>query len=240
MPTSPRFTVVLVLLVALGCGERYELPPAPGSIEGRIHYDGPPVDRITSGESTDPNCPSEIDITPVAVNNDGTLRNTYVYLREGVENAPAPPEANNTAVVRTRECQYDTRLLAIRRGQSVFFDDTGARTLHNPHPLGIYRRVFAAGPLPGPRNTVRFKHTFVAEQVRCDVHKWMVMYVAVLDHPFYDVTGNEGSFRLNSVPAGEYTIASWHESLGELTRTVRVEPGETSIMNFVYSPEEER
>jgi len=47
-------------------------------------------------------------------------------------------------------------------------------------------------------------HTFSTKEVmvpfKCDVHGWMNAYVGVLDHPFYAVTGADGSFSLKGCP----------------------------------------
>ena len=52
---------------------------------------------------------------------------------------------------------------------------------------------------------------------KCDVHPWMTGYVAVTDHPFFAVTGDDGSFTIPNVPAGTYTIEAWHERFGTPT-----------------------
>jgi hypothetical protein len=65
----------------------------------------------------------------------------------------------------------------------------------------------------GPSSIVKFK---------CDVHPWMTGYVAVTDHPFFAVTGDDGSFTIPNVPAGTYTIEAWHERFGSTTADVKV------------------
>ena len=69
-------------------------------------------------------------------------------------------------------------------------------------------------------------HVFSTPEVmvpfKCDVHKWMNAFVGVLDHPFYAVTGTDGSFALEGLPPGTYTIEAWHEKLGTQTQTVTI------------------
>ena len=49
-------------------------------------------------------------------------------------------------------------------------------------------------------------HTFTAKEVmvpfKCDVHGWMNAYVGVLDHPYFAVTGADGTFELKGLPPG--------------------------------------
>jgi hypothetical protein len=59
-----------------------------------------------------------------------------------------------------------------------------------------------------------------------------------MEHPFYAVTGTDGTFTLKGLPPGEYEIAAMHESSRfELTPeriTVSVKAGETKQIEFVY------
>jgi hypothetical protein len=67
-------------------------------------------------------------------------------------------------------------------------------------------------------------------QIKCDVHLWMQAYCVVLDHPYYAVTGTDGTYSIEGLPAGAYTVRFWHERLGEQTHDVTVaEDGETTI-----------
>jgi len=70
------------------------------------------------------------------------------------------------------------------------------------------------------------------------VHRWMTAFVGVVKHPYFAVSGREGTFKIQNVPAGTHTIRAWHERFGELTRTVRVRPGATVTVDFAYTGNE--
>ena len=74
-------------------------------------------------------------------------------------------------------------------------------------------------------------------RVGCDVHPWMGAWIVVMDHPYYVVTGPDGSFKLENVPAGTYTLAVWHERLGKLQVEVTVAPGKESRVDFKLKSE---
>ena len=73
----------------------------------------------------------------------------------------------------------------------------------------------------------------------CDVHRWMNSYIGIVNHPFFDVSSSAGVFGIENVPAGSYRIHAWHETLGELTRSVQIRAGETIMADIEYSPSEE-
>jgi hypothetical protein len=73
---------------------------------------------------------------------------------------------------------------------------------------------------------------------RCFMHPWMVAYVHVMEHPYYAITGTDGTFTLKGLPPGEYEIAAMHESsrfeLAPERVKVTVAAGETKAIEFVY------
>ena len=71
--------------------------------------------------------------------------------------------------------------------------------------------------------------------VRCDVHGWMQAYIGVVDHPYFAVSGSNGSFSIPDVPAGSYTMTAWHEEYGTMTASVTVTAGGTAEVSFDYN-----
>src|SRR5262249_12980563 len=54
--------------------------------------------------------------------------------------------------------------------------------------------------------------------VNCDSHPWMHAYLMVFDHPFCAITGEDGSFEITGVPAGEQKLVlTLPERVGYLT-----------------------
>jgi hypothetical protein len=47
----------------------------------------------------------------------------------------------------------------------------------------------------------------------CNIHDWMIAYVAVLPTPFFQVTGNDGRAVLKDLPPGHFTVETWHPAL---------------------------
>ena len=53
--------------------------------------------------------------------------------------------------------------------------------------------------------------------VACDIHPWMHGHVMIFDHPFFAVTGPDGSFEIKGVPAGDQNVVVWQEGVGYVT-----------------------
>ena len=56
-------------------------------------------------------------------------------------------------------------------------------------------------------------------QLKCDIHPWMETWVYVSDNSLFAVTGADGKFSIEGVPAGSYEIEVWHPHLGKKTAT---------------------
>lgn len=70
--------------------------------------------------------------------------------------------------------------------------------------------------------------------VKCDQHGFMRAYIVVLEHPYYAVTGDGGSFELRDVPPGTYTLEVWHEKLGKRQQKVTVKSGKVETVELTY------
>ena len=71
--------------------------------------------------------------------------------------------------------------------------------------------------------------------VRCDVHGWMNAYIGVVEHPYFGVSGENGSVSLAGLPPGDYVIEAWHERFGTTTTSVTVATGETAEISFDFT-----
>ncbi len=58
--------------------------------------------------------------------------------------------------------------------------------------------------------------------VRDTDHPWPRAYLAVFDHPYFAVTKPDGSFTIDGVPPGTYTLVTWHERTGRMEQPLAV------------------
>jgi hypothetical protein len=105
---------------------------------------------------------------------------------------------------------------------------------HNLHPVPINNREWNKSQFPGMHVEVTLAREEIAIPVKCNVHPWMKSYISVFKHPYFAITGKNGSFEFSNLPPGTYTIQVWHEKLGTATQKITVGPAATKQMEFVF------
>ena len=251
-----RFHTLLMLaalLPAAACGGGSEsaapATPAPtvspvdpataGSIAGRISFEGTPPAPQPIRMNSDPTCESQsagATSEALIVGPEGGLQNVFVYVRDGLGDL-AFPIPSTPILLDQQGCRYVPHVLGAQVGQTVEVLNSDP-TLHNVHAVPTANSEFNIGqPLPGMKHTHVFSASEVMVPFKCDVHPWMTAYIGVLDHPFFAVTGADGTFELQGLPPGTYTIEAWHETLGTRTQSVTVAEQEaTGDVTFSFAP----
>jgi uncharacterized protein (DUF2141 family) len=68
--------------------------------------------------------------------------------------------------------------------------------------------------------------------VKCNIHPWMRSYIAVVGHPFFAVTGDDGTFTIKGLPPGTYTVEMVHEKYGKQEQQITVGAKESKTADF--------
>jgi hypothetical protein len=89
-------------------------------------------------------------------------------------------------------------------------------------------------PTKGKEDVVTFDKQEVMIKVRCDIHDWMNAYVGVVSHPYFAVTGSDGTIELKNLPPGSFTIEAWHEVCGAQTREIKLADKGSETIEFTF------
>ncbi len=209
-----------------------------GSITGTITYDGSVPKLRPYDMAADPDCAKKHGggkaANQMLVLGDGNaLANIFVQIK----NAPAGDhKAPSTAVeIDQNGCIYVPRVVGVMAGQPLKFKNSDG-ILHNVHGLPQENREFNIGMPPSlTEKDVSFNKPEPAIRVKCDDHPWMNSYVAVMTHPYFAVTGTDGTFSIDNVPDGTYEVEAWHEKLPAMTGEATVSGGAATV-DFSFKP----
>jgi hypothetical protein len=185
----------------------------------------------------EPTCKSKSPnaVDPVVVVNQGLLANVFVYVKSGLPPGGSYPAPTNAVVLDQSGCLYHPRVIAAMVNQPIEIHNSDA-ALHNIKAVPKKNRGFnISQPSQGMKTTRMFGMPEMAVPLECNVHGWMHAQAFVMDHPFFAVTGEDGSFTIKGLPAGTYTLEAWHEKLGTKNVTVTVAANGTASTDFSFA-----
>jgi len=229
---------LFVFLPALAVALCLPIPAGAAKVTGTVTYEGAIPKLPTVRMDADPVCITHhgkpVQSQLLVLGDNKELANVFVHITEGVPSKEYPvPE--DPAVLDQKGCIYNPRVMGLRVGQALKVLNPDG-TLHNVHAFTRVNEEFnIAMPKFRKEITRVFDKPEFMLSMKCDVHPWMGAWITVLEHPFFDVTGTEGGFVIDNLPAGEYVIEIWHEKLGTQEQTVTLTEGESKEMSFVMS-----
>ena len=208
------------------------------SVTGKAVFKGvKPVMRPLTMDAT-PACAKQHSKPPlseeVVMGAGGTLANVFVYVKSGLPAGKTWPIPAKAMTVTQVGCIYQPHVLGAMVGQNVEFLNEDP-TSHNVHPLPKINNEWNQSQPPKGDPIVRtFSKPEIGLPIKCNLHPWMRVYVNVVPHPFFAVTGADGSFSIKGLPAGDYTLAAWHERFGVQEFKVKVAANGTAAANFTF------
>ena len=225
-------------------GQAAEQPAAPAdtndaSISGTVTFNGDAPEMAVLDMAADPICDEKNQENPrrrqVLVLGEGqTIANVMVQIK-----AASVPDLDHGAPDTVVEfdqggCQYNPHVFGLRVGQTLKILNPDG-TLHNVH---AFSKVNAEFNEAMPQFRTELEKVFDKAEptpfaIKCDVHPWMNAWAAVFDHPYFAVTGEDGSFTISGLPAGTYELEIWHERLPAQTVSVTIGVGEKASKDIV-------
>ena len=212
-------------------------PATAATISGKVLFTGTAPEPEPIDMEAEPDCQTQYPggaFTETAVVNDnGTLQNVFVYVKDGLGNLvfPVPQEA---VVLDQKGCRYHPHVFGVQAGQELIIRNSDG-ILHNIHPMPEINRAFNLGQPIKMDSSKTFDKVEVMIPIECDVHEWMSGYAGVLAHPYFAVTGSDGSFSLPNLPPGTYSVEAWHEVYGAQTVSVTVGEKEAKEIEFTVT-----
>ena len=212
-------------------------PSTAATLTGTIHFTGKRAQPKKIDMSEDPACveahQGKAYDESLVVGPHGGLGNAFVYIKTGLEGKTF--EVPKTSVtIDQKGCWFRPRILGIQTNQALEVINSDPVT-HNIHPMAEINREWnhSQGPGDAPLNR-HFIKSEIMIKVKCNIHSWMHAYIGVVDHPYFAVSKDDGTFEIKNLPPGTYTVAVWQENLGTQEQQITVSPHTNAVTNFTF------
>lgn len=211
-------------------------PSDKGAIVGWVVYQGTPPKPKAINFGAEQICSSMHNgktayYETLVVNPNSTVKGTFVTIRGKVAGNYTPP--SQPAVIDQVGCIFTPHVAAAMVGQEIEFrnsDPVSHNIRGTPTRNQSFNNVFASKVA----TRTKFDSPEIGIPLKCDIHFWMSSYIHISQHPFFAVTGDDGSFIIPDVPPGDYTLLAWHETLKTQTQAITVKAGEVKEVEFTW------
>jgi plastocyanin len=180
-----------------------------GSLSGSVKFVGtaPKLNSVPVRKNRDV-CGESVPNEALVVGPSGGVKGSVILI-EGVTRGKKP---NNSLTLDNARCRFAPRVSAVMAGGSARVKNSDA-VLHNVHGFLGTRTLFNLA-LPNKGQTIdvtaRLKKPGMV-RLLCDAHTHMSGWIVVHDSPYHAVTGESGSFKIDGIPPGAYSVTMWHE-----------------------------
>jgi len=138
-----------------------------------------------------------------------------------------------------KKCKYEPHVVAMPVDSELIIH-TSDPINHNIHTYSFENDPINLMFLPGQEAYSQEMEEAEIIKVECDLHDWMRAWIVVTPNGYSTVSKIDGSFEIHDVPPGEYELNAWHETLGSLTKSIKVGNDELNInFDFLEVIEEE-
>jgi plastocyanin len=206
----------------------------PGTVRGTVKILGEIPARKKVRFDSDPKCArmhaGVVLQDNLVVDATGNVQWAFVQVKSGPIGTP-PPAPETPVMLDQIRCVFTPHMVGIRAGQQLRVRSSDD-LLHSIHGLPFENKEFNEG-LPVPGEIARTFNTPEIFVIKCDIHPWMRAWVGVVEHPYWSITNELGTYVIRDLPPGPFTIEVWHEMYKPVLRSVQVPPGGDVSLDFV-------
>lgn len=228
-----------------GCSGKEDKPPertptkidpaTTGTIKGVVRFKGTAPERRripTGGDAACNQSPEPLEETLIV--NGQVMQGIFVWIKSGLGDF-VPSVPSTPVIVDQKQCIFRPHVVGVQRYQVMRFTNSDP-TEHNvkfaePGPNPAHDKTMTGA---GQTLDFWFPNEHQMMKVICNKHSWMNCFVGVVDHPWFAVTGEDGTFELKGVPAGSYTVAAWSQMYKVREQPAKLEATKEIDLKFEY------
>lgn len=218
-----------------------------GSVSGHVSFEGDlPVDAVEGIKITKNNdvCgDGDREVVWVDVK-DGALRGAFVFIEKIKEGKSWEKPEFGEYLVNQEECRFTPWAQVVRPGP-IIIRNSDEGVLHNINAremIGVEKgrvvkkTLFNFGqPDPGDISDEIKPRRSSYISINCEAHNFMFGFMMAPTHPYAVVVGEDGSFMIDNLPAGDYTLVAWHPRYGLKEAEINIAAGGAAEADFSYS-----
>ncbi len=232
-------------------GKYKEVDVADGAtITGKVNFEGAvPTDAIENIKITKNNdvCgDGDREVIWVDVR-DGALRGAFVFISKIKEGKKWDKPEMGTYLVDQKGCRFRPWAQVVRPGP-IIIRNSDSGVLHNINArelIGVEKgrvvkkTLFNFGqPDPGDITDKIKPRRSSYIGINCEAHNFMFGFMMAPTHPYATVVGEDGSFKIDNLPPGKYTLKAWHPRYGIKKAKIEVAAKGATEVNFAFSDAE--
>ncbi len=227
--------------------------PDGGSVTGKLTFEGAlpegAVDLVKIEKNPDvcdkdPNNPGYREVLWIDVK-DGALRGAFVFINKIKQGKKWAAPASGSYMIEQKGCRFRPWAQVVKRGPVVIRHSDGTGVLHNINTrelIGVgkkrvvKRTMFNFGqPDPGDIEEVIKPRRSSYIALNCEAHNFMFGFMMAPEHPYAVVVQEDGSYTIDDIPPGKYTVMAWHPTLGLKKTKLEVPAGGAAEANFAFA-----
>jgi len=223
------------------------------TIKGRFVFGGeaPPAADLKVDKDIEVCGKHKLVAEELVVGSDKGIANVVVFVRDKDVKVKPGAEAPAAAVLDNTGCRFQPHVVFVQTGQELVVKNSD--TVGHNSNIATVKNPPSNNLIPaGGETTVKFAaDEAIPAQVTCNIHPWMKAWLVVRPNPYAAVSGADGSFVIEGVPAGDVELQLWHEKVGYVAEfkrdgkaekaargrlKLKVPPGGLDLGDLVLSP----
>lgn len=218
-----------------------------GSVKGKVSFKGAlpddAIEKILITKNPDVCGTGEREVVWVDVK-DGALRGAFVFIDKIAKGKKWGKPKSGKYLIDQKGCRFTPWAQVIKPGP-ITIRNSDKGVLHNINTrelIGVEkgrvvkRTMFNFGqPDPGDIEQSIKPRRSAYIGINCEAHNFMFGFMMAPKSPYAVVVKDDGSFTLDNVPPGEYTVKAWHPRFGIKKAKVTVPGGGAVDANFTFS-----